>query len=134
MLRIVARTERQRRGAANEAIAARHLAGLGWEIVARNMRVARDEIDILAVDPGPPATLVAVEVRSAESSLFGAPEERLDRAKAAHLYRALFTATAVIAELNPGVRGLRRRIDLVVVDRRNGALQVRHLRGLEPPD
>lgn len=133
MLRGVTRTQRQRRGAASEELAADYLARLGWELVRRNVRVGHDEIDILALDPGPPMTLVAVEVRSVSTVAFGAPEEHVDRAKAGHLYRALFAAGPILAELHPEVRRLPRRVDLLAVDRRGGTVAVRHLRGLEPP-
>lgn len=126
------RTERQRRGSAAELDAANHLEQLGWLLIARNVRVGRDEIDVLAVDPGPPKNLVAVEVRSLRSSAFGAPEERVDRRKVGHMYRglaAVCTSDAVATEH----RRLARRVDLLIVDRRTGATQVRHLRSLEPP-
>jgi putative endonuclease len=126
------RTERQRRGSLAEEQAAQYLLGLGWHLLARNVRVGRDEIDILAVDPVPPVALVAVEVRSVRTSAFGAPEERVDRRKVGHLYRGLAGACdsgAVEAEY----RRLGRRVDLLVIDRRTGAPQIRHLRALEPP-
>ena len=34
--------------------AAARLVGLGWTILAANLRIGRDEIDLLAVEPGPP--------------------------------------------------------------------------------
>lgn len=118
-------TLRQRRGSAAEDRAAEYLTGLGWRIVDRNVRVGvRDEVDILAVDPGPPAELVCVEVRSAASDSFGSPEERVNRAKVGHLYRAMHRLA--------GYGGLPRRVDLVVVDRRGSALSIRHLRRVEP--
>ena len=100
------------------------LARNGWRVLGRNVVVGRDEIDILAIDPGPPAELVFVEVRSATSDRFGTPEERVDRDKVAHLYRASRALTAP--------HGLRRRVDLVVVDRRSGQSALRHLRAIEP--
>ena len=125
-------TERQRRGAAAEDTALEHLLELGWIVVARNVRVGRDEIDLVAADPGPPAELVFVEVRSATSRLFGEPEERVDRSKVGHLYRAM--SAVIAADLVPAeLRTVPRRIDLVVVDRRSGQTQIRHLRRLEPP-
>jgi len=125
-------TERQRRGAAAETAADAHLSAMGWSVLARNVRVGRDEIDLLAIDPGPPAELVFVEVRSATSHRFGQPEERVDRGKVAHLYRAM--SALVGTDIVPAeLRRLKRRIDLVVVDRRGGSPQIRHLRSLEPP-
>ena len=118
------KTARQQAGRKAEDEAAAHLALIGWRLLGRNVVVGRDEIDILAIDPGPPAELVFVEVRSAASSQFGTPEERVDRAKVAHLYRASRALT--------GAHGMRRRVDLIVVDRRSGESAVRHLRALEP--
>ena len=94
--------------------------------------VGRDEIDILAIDPGPPATLVLVEVRSLRTAAFGEPEERVDRAKVGRLYRAL-ARLGTSLELDDGLRRLPRRVDLVVVDQRSGSAEIRHLRTLEPP-
>ncbi len=125
-------TERQRRGAAAEDIAHEQLLDLRWTVLARNVRVGRDEIDLLAVDPGPPAELVFVEVRSATSRLFGEPEERVDRRKVGNLYRAM--SAVIAAGLVPAeLRSIPRRIDLVIVDRRSGPPQIRHIRRLEPP-
>jgi len=120
-------TLRQRRGSAAESAAARYVRSLGWQIVGRNVRVQRDEIDILALDPGPPWELVCVEVRSARSAAFGPPEERVDHLKVVHLYRAMRTLDGSVG------RGMSRRVDLVVVDERAGERTFRHLRRLEPP-
>ena len=57
------------------------LAALGWQILARNVHSGRSELDIVAVDPGPPARLVVVEVRWRRSRAFGSPEESLDYRK-----------------------------------------------------
>ncbi len=126
------RTARQRSGAAGEEIVAIYLAGIGWSVLARNVKVGRDEIDLLCLDPAPPQTLVSVEVRSLRTSAFGAPEERVDRRKVGRLYRSL-AALATEGTLDPVARRLPRRVDLVVVDRRFGRVELRHLRALEPP-
>jgi putative endonuclease len=126
------RTERQRRGALAEGAAATYLEQLGWRIVARNVSVGRDEIDILATDPAPPITLVCVEVRSLKTAAFGAPEERVDRRKVGRLYRALARLGAAL-ESDGGLDRLPRRVDLVIVDSRTGRAEIRHLRALEPP-
>ena len=133
MLHNMARTQRQRRGAQAEDLAATYLTRLGWQVLARNVRVGRDEIDLLAVDPAPPPELVAVEVRSATTAAFGAPEERIDRAKVAHLYRGLSAAASALSGFPRAVGLLPRRVDLVLVDRRQGRTEFRHVRGLEPP-
>ena len=126
------KTGRQARGASAEHQAAAHLEELGWRVVARNLKIGRDEIDVLAVDPGPPRTLVVVEVRSVRTSAVGAPEERVDRAKVRRLYRAV-AALGESLETDDRHRALPRRVDLLVVDRRSFPAQIRHLRSLEPP-
>lgn len=114
------RTERQLRGAFAEDVAVAWLVRRGWQIVGRNVKVGRrDEIDIVALDPGPPQELVCVEVRSARSGAYGAPEERVDARKVSHLYRAA-------REFSGSVK----RVDLIVVDLRTGEPQIRHLRAL----
>lgn len=124
-------TLRQTRGTEGETAAVGYLVGNGWRVLARNIELAGVEVDILAVDPGPPSTLVVVEVRSVRSSKFGAPEEKVDRAKVARLYLAvagLRTAEAIVADVaHPQVR-----VDLVVVDLRRGFEEFRHLKALEP--
>jgi Holliday junction resolvase-like predicted endonuclease len=97
--------------------------------------VGRDEIDLLAVDPGPPAWLVVVEVRSLRSARFGAPEERVDAAKVRRLYRALAALRRPALQLAdmPGLRRLQGRVDLIVLDERPGRGELRHLRSLQPP-
>ena len=126
------RTRRQRHGAAGEDEAVSFLERAGWRVVVRNLKIVRDEIDILAIDPGPPTTLVVVEVRSLRSAAFGAPEERVDRAKVGRLYRAVAGLSASF-EPGAGLGRLPRRVDLVIVDRRSFPTQIRHLRALEPP-
>jgi len=126
------RTRRQRHGAAGEDEAVSFLERAGWRVVVRNLKIVRDEIDILAIDPGPPTTLVVVEVRSLRSAAFGAPEERVDRAKVGRLYRAVAGLSASF-ESGAGLGRLPRRVDLVIVDRRSFPTQIRHLRALEPP-
>ena len=126
------RTVRRRDGDAAEARVADALRQHGWAIIARQVRVDRDELDIVARDPGPPEMLVVVEVRSRRSSRFGPQEERLDEAKVRRLYRAMNALRA--ARRLPDGRalpgGLDWRVDLVAVDHGDGRL--RHLRGLIP--
>src|SRR5450759_703291 len=83
------RTDRQKAGDAAEALVAERLAARGWRILARNIHVGRSELDIVAVDPGPPARLVVVEVRWRRSREFGLPEETFDYRKRAHLKAGL---------------------------------------------
>lgn len=118
---------------------ASQLSALGWTILGAGVRVGRDEVDLVAVEPGLPPTLVFVEVRSRSSDRFGAPEETVDGAKVARVYRAALT---LLRQRHlPGGRALpplRWRVDLVCVDARPlrpeelEDLELRHVRGVAP--
>jgi putative endonuclease len=130
-------THRKRHGNDAESLAARDVTGLGWTVLGRQVRVDRDEVDLLCLDPGPPATLVVLEVRSHSSSRFGLPEESVDRRKVARLYRAAgsLRRAGVLDDGTPLPR-LPWRVDLVSVDlapnlsRDLGGPTIRHLRAL----
>ena len=111
------RTAAQRAGDDAEARVAGYLAGLGWQLLATHVRVGRAELDLVATDPGPPAALVVVEVRSRSRRDFGLPEETVDGRKRARLHRAGF-ALRDIGCLPGGMPlpALPLRFDLVVVE------------------
>jgi len=79
------RTARQKVGDAAEQLVVDRLVGRGWRILARNLHAGRSELDIVAVDPGPPSRLVVVEVRYRRSRDYGLPEETFDRRKRSQL-------------------------------------------------
>lgn len=113
------------------------LADAGWSIVARNVRIGRSELDLIAVDPGPPVTLVVVEVRANRSSAFGRPEERVDRGKLRSVYRGAVELRKLgRVPDGPAVPHLPIRVDLVAVEdgprlgRHAGGPILRHARGL----
>ena len=119
-----------------ELVAVRHLRGSGWIILARNVRVGRSELDVLARDPSAPGVLVIVEVRSRSGPGFGAAVESVDRAKVQRLYEAAWRLRW--AGRLPDGRRLplcRWRIDLVTVERDDPSCPwrvTRHVRGIEP--
>lgn len=80
-----ARTSGQRAGDAAESLVAGLLIARGWVVLARNVHAGRSELDIVAVDPGPPARLVVVEVRWRSSRAFGGAEESFDHRKRTQL-------------------------------------------------
>jgi putative endonuclease len=119
------RTEAQRRGDAAEELVAHRLREQGWRILARQVRVGRAEIDIVAVDPGPPGRLVVVEVRWRGGRGFGQVEETVDWRKRRQLTLA---SQRLLAQGLPDGSTLPRlglRLDLVVVEPA--------LRGIGPP-
>ena len=125
-------TRQQAIGAAAEARVAAALAGAGWTVLARNVRVGRSELDIVAVDPGPPAALVVVEVRARGRRDYGLAEETLDHRKRAALRRGIgeLLASGALPDGAPLPRHPL-RFDLVAMDPGpDGRESVRHHRGI----
>jgi Holliday junction resolvase-like predicted endonuclease len=103
-------------------------------ILGRNVRLGRDELDIVALDPGPPRWLVVVEVRRRGRRDFGLAEETLDARKRKALRRAI-AALRELAELSDGtpLPSLPLRVDLVALDTGpDGTPSVRHHRAIRP--
>jgi len=126
------RTPAQRAGDAAEDAAAAGLVDAGWTVLARRLRVGRQELDLVAVDPGPPPSLVVIEVRWRRSRDFGLPEETVDARKVLRLRRAA-GALAVAGQLPDGRRlpSLPLRLDVVAVEPGSGGrLLARHHRGV----
>jgi putative endonuclease len=65
-------------GLSGEALAEDHLRGLGYEIVARDVRTPLGQLDLVAVDG---RTLVFVEVKTRAGHGFGLPQEAVDARK-----------------------------------------------------
>jgi len=98
---------RRRRARQGEDAAAAALRERGYRIVARNVRLRRGELDIVADDRG---TLVFVEVKTRRSRAYGTPAEAVTPAK----QRAL--ATLALAYLaRRGLHGRVCRFDVVEV-------------------
>lgn len=72
-------------GAKGEEMAVIFLQELGYEIVARNWRYGRSEIDIIAREA---QTLVFVEVKTRQTAQFGLPEESVSDSKMNAVTRA----------------------------------------------
>ena len=111
------RTPRQEAGDAAETAVADRLTAGGWTVLARNVRVGRGELDLVAIDPGPPRTLVVLEVRRRAGRSFGTPEESFGWRKRRDVRRAAFGL--LDAGRLPDGRPLPRlplRFDLVLVE------------------
>ena len=118
------RTSAQRLGDAAEELVASRLVAAGWRIIGRQVRVGRHELDLVAVDPGPPPELVVVEVRWRAGRAFGLGEETFGWRKQRQVRRGL----GMLLD-RAGSRGalalpsLPARIDLVIVEPAGGAGQ-----------
>ena len=77
--------DKTQRGASAESLACQHLSQQGLDIVERNYRTQRGEIDIIARDG---ETLVFVEVRLRSNASFGGAAQSIDARKQARLINA----------------------------------------------
>jgi putative endonuclease len=111
------RTDAQHAGDDAERLVADHLSAQGWTILGRNVHVGRFELDLIAVDPGPPPYLVAIEVRWRASRGFGLPEETVDGRKRARVRAAAYglLERGTLPDGSPLPR-LPLRFDLIVVE------------------
>jgi putative endonuclease len=110
----LAQTPRQRTGKWGEAAAARYLEQRGYAILARNVRTAYGEIDLVARHAQ--GELVFVEVKTRSTTGFGYPEEAVDSRKLAHM---VASAQAYILDC-PGAPEEHWRIDAISVQGRPG--------------
>ncbi len=129
---VTVRTPAQQAGDEGEEAVARALEAAGWSILGRQVRVGRAELDIVAVDPGPPSGLVVVEVRWRRSRGFGLPEETLDWRKLARLRMAAVRLVAAgRLPAGPDLPRLPLRLDMVAVEPGTGdRVRLRHHRGI----
>ena len=119
------RTRLQVAGDAAEDRVASNLVAAGWTVLGRQVHVGRAELDIVAVDPGPPSELVVVEVRWRARRDFGLAEQTVDHRKRTRLHQAAFRWIE-----STGAPRLPLRFDLVVVEpgREGAEPVVRHHR------
>jgi putative endonuclease len=119
------RTPARRAGDAAEDLVVARLTAAGWRVLHRNVHVGRYELDVVAVDPGPPAALVIVEIRWRSRRDFGLAEESVDHRKRVRVRRAAFGLLD-----RGGLPPLPLRFDLIVVEPgdRGGEPRIRHHR------
>jgi putative endonuclease len=113
--------DRRARGREAEDLAAAFLAERGCEVIARNHRIRRGEVDLVCREGD---VLCFVEVRSRTSEAQGGPEETVGRVKA----RRVVAAATDWAVRNGGLdRAI--RFDVVAVTFGEGAPRLEHFRG-----
>ena len=107
-------------GRDGEQAAAAYLERRGYRIVARNARIERVEIDLIARRGG---LVVFVEVKTRRARRHGAPEEAVDARKRARLLRG---AAAWLRTRRP--RPQRVRFDVIGCEPAgDGSFRIRHL-------
>jgi putative endonuclease len=104
-----------------EDIAEQFLRKKGFNILHRNWRCERGDIDIVAMDKN---CLVFVEVKSGSTEIFGPPELRITDSKKRRLYKlaSLFLQRAAESQLANDSN----RFDVVIVDGTPNKYVVRH--------
>lgn len=110
-------TRKQRIGRWGETVAAYHLEGRGYRILAHNVRTPCGEIDLVARQEGAAGCVVFVEVKTRTGEGFGLPEEAVDARKLEHLFRS----AEIFLQEHPELAGLDWRIDVIAIQGRPGA-------------
>ncbi len=105
-------------GKEGEEIAAKYLEGKGYQILARNYRIKRQEIDIIAQEK---ESYVFVEVKSRSSSDFGFPEDFLTPQQEGRIRNA---ATYYLSEQNINAKDIRFDIISILVSEQN--IEIEH--------
>jgi len=105
--------ERKEKGATGELLALIHLRRIGYELLYKNIRFGRVEVDLIMLDKD---SVVFVEVKARKCNSFGLPREAVDLKKQKRLVRA---ALSYMQKLGSEVNI---RFDVVEVDLNIGAV------------
>ena len=106
-------------GTLGEDIAAKFLQEKAYDIVQRNYRWARGEIDIIARQDN---ILVFVEVKTARGNSFGPPENWVDQRKQEQIGRV---AEKYLQDNE--INGMDCRFDVIAVELQGSKYQIRHI-------
>ncbi len=110
-------------GSLGESLAADYLAAQGYTILARNVHLGHEEIDLIAQRD---ATVAFVEVKArTDTARFGRPARAVSYTKQRHLIAA---AEAYLRK-HPGLGAPRMDVVEVYLDGTGGAQRIVHMRG-----
>lgn len=111
--------EHNEKGTLGEQYACRHLEELGYQVIERNWRFGKDELDLIACTA---RELVIVEVKTRSSDQHGQPEEAVKKGKRSTMIRG---ANAYVRETGCE---LALRFDIVsVILHPNGKPYIHHI-------
>ncbi len=105
-------------GQAGEKLACNHLLSKGHQLIHRNYRFGRTEIDIVSIDK---TALVFTEVKTRNSGYFGSPLEAVTRAKQSQIIR---TALAYVLQHN---RTEEIRFDVIGIVKNQRQTSIEHI-------
>jgi len=112
-------SDKIKRGAQGEQMAAEYLIQNGYEIIARNYRHKRSEIDLIVQRDN---WLIFVEVKTRTNVSFGHPEEAVDEAKVTKVMEG--AEHYIFANDWKGPV----RYDVIAITmRKNGAHEIKHI-------
>lgn len=106
-------------GKRGEEAACQYLSELGYEMLERNYRAGRDELDIIAREGD---MLVVLEVKTRSSNSHGFPEEFVDTAKQKRMVRA---ASSYLEAHFPQAS---LRFDVISVEMKRNSLIINHFK------
>lgn len=109
-------------GKQGEGFTAKYFESKGFEIIARNFRYDRAEID-LVVKNERTRTLVFVEVKTRRATTFGAPEESVTESKQAQLVKSADGFLMSHEEFTD----YEKRFDVAAVLIKNGKAEINHI-------
>lgn len=116
----------QKKGAAGEDLAAKHLEEKGYVIMERNYRFLKAEVDLIAFLPASDYSrggdLVFVEVKWRQNAEFASPESAIDASKRRNMIMA---AEAFLHERK--LEGTPCRFDVVAIQGSGPNLEVEHV-------
>lgn len=107
------------KGKAGEQKAEDYLKKKGYDILARNYRAGRDEIDIIAFAQG---TIVFVEVKYRTSDKYGMPEDSIDSEK---MQRIAACAKSYMMDKNQNFPN--KRFDVISIIEKDGSVDIEHI-------
>ncbi len=106
-------------GKKGEAIAAKYLIQQGYQILARNYRYLKAEVDLIVqIDQ----TIVGVEVKTRSSRDFGNPQDFITKKQITNLVAALDHYVQDMA--NP----VEVRLDIIAIISNNNSLDIEHIK------
>lgn len=117
---------RKEKGKAGEDMAEKYLMAEGLQVLERNWRTARGELDLVAMDED---TLAFVEVKYRESSRYGLPREAVDHNKRRSLIQMALSYLHA-----KGRSGARCRFDVVEIVKQSGGFDINHVKDAFPAE